>query len=290
MIKHSLKKKTPAIITHSQPIDENAAELLADQLTAEEPALERAPAVESALVKAETSVAVSAGEPRLPSPAELGLHGEFTMRDIPVPQLRLIQGSGVMSRRFSVGSVVYNDEVLFQPHEASMKKPLFRFVVASFRKQFREHLNAEESASGMQPRTVNTLREALSLGGGVEWGPNKQKPRWSESAKMILLLEAPEGMKENPAFFFSANDTRYAPAVFYASNSAYRNFARQIISRAMITQRPVNTFFWTFAVDKVNSGNYSVLCPLAKLVPAPVPADVLDIATKFGGVVAADEE
>jgi hypothetical protein len=40
--------------------------------------------------------------------------------------------------------------------------------------------------------------------------------------------------------------------------------------------------WWTFSVNKVKYGAHSVFCPLPKYVQEAVPAQVREIAMKFG--------
>lgn len=275
MIKHTLKKKN-TLPTHVQPVDENAAEHLADQLEASG---DPAPA-ETALVPAPRVAAPA----RLSTPKDYGFIGDFDLTDVPIPQLKIVQGAGKMSEKFNIGSVVYNDDVLFHSHEAPLNKPLFRFIVASYHKQFRETLPKSEADAGLMPRTVSTKEEALSLGGGFEWGRNGERPRWSPSAKLILIMEAPEG-SDNPNFFIELEGKRYAPAVVYAANTAYKHFATDIFARSMMANRPLETLWWSFSVGKTKSGQHSVFVPNAKMVVDVVPAAVQELAQKFRGTV-----
>jgi hypothetical protein len=281
MIKSSLKKKTQP--THASPVDENAADLLAAQIDA---AAGDAPT--SALVAAPLGRVPARTQTTILNDPNSGFVGEFDLHDITIPQLKIVQGSGPLSERFSVGSVIYNDELLFRPSDnVASPKPLMRFVLALYQKQWREYLTPEEVAQERMPRTVSTLQEALSLGGSNEWGPEGQRPRWSPSGKLLLLLEEPDNC-ESAAFYYQVGDKRYAPALMYCANTAYREFAKPIYNRTVLAGTPPESVWWTFHVGKTRSGGHNIFVPVAKTAPRDaVPDEVKELALRFRRFAAA---
>lgn len=276
MIKATLKKK-PVLNTNSQPVDENAALHLADQLEAVDAAQEIAVSPEA------TSAAASPlPAPAIVLPADVGggMEGEFTLSDFSIPGLFIVAGSGQLAQRFSPGSLIYNDEQLFSAQEIQPNKPLFRFVAVSLRKSFRENLSQEEAASGVRPRLVQTVEQVRDLGSTTEWGPNSEKPGFSPSARFLLLMEQPEGFKSH-FFFLKAGDKLFAPTTFSASNTAYRYFAKPIMTRVAMSNIPLDSVWFNFSINRVKSGNFNVTVPCASVSAGAVPAEVRQLAERF---------
>lgn len=267
-------------------VDETSAEQLADQLASGET----------------TAEAVSNGEAGSPAPTPTttavavrrdsaigalsggAMSGQFDESDAKFPQLKLVQGSGPMSKLFNSGSLVYGDEELFGPPDVKpgAVNPVLRFVPVQIHKQYRENVGEDDAKQGVMARIVNTLDEVYNLGGSTEWIDN-QKPSWSPSARCLFLLEQPKD-NEHPAFCIELDGKNYAPAIYFASGGAYaavpKNIYNVLKSSLLIPVlddkgEPVRNerglalkrallwkCFWTWQITKVPAGKFNPFRPL----------------------------
>lgn len=172
--------------------------------------------------------------------ANSGLSGDWDQSDIKFPVLRIVSGSGELSKLFNAGTVILGDEAVLPPPDLRAPNPAhtFRFVPIAIAKQFRENLTQEEAQSGQIPRVVDTLEEVEALGGTTQW-INNQKPSWGPSARCLLLVERPEGLPgfgtDHPGFSLEIDGKLYAPAVLYAAGTMWTSFAKVIFNAALTT-------------------------------------------------------
>lgn len=272
MIRSTLiKTPVPPDTTHL-PVDENSA----DRLAAELELLPPPKASGQALVPIPRLAAL------LPVVPGDGFVGEFDENDITIPQLKIVAGSGALSEKFNVGSLLFAGELLFKAPDVSpgAKNPLLRFVPMVVQKQWREKLTQQEVLEERMPRTVDTLEEARRLGGSTAWGEDRTPPRWSESGKCLLLLERPEG-SEHPGFSYVVGDRHYAPAVYYCANTAYRHFVKPIVNQCKMTNTPLTQNFWTFGVERTRSGSFNVWVPGIKRLLVETSPAVQELISRF---------
>lgn len=286
-VKAVLRKPTPAasavIDTSSKPVDENAAERLANELGVgpeETSPTEITPS--TAVVKSNPARAVSTYE----ESSGGGLEGDFDADDIKLPQIKIVNGSGPLSQQYNQGTLLYADEELWGVPDLKpgAKNPVLFFVPVKIVKQFRENLSPDEVEDGMMPRIVSSREEAESLGGSTRW-IGQEKPKWSPSAKCILLLREPEGT-QHPAFTQILDGHNYAPAVYYCSGTAYNEFAKQIFNAAQLTLREngrinLSKRFWTWQVVKKQAGKFSIFVPAVRLTKEETGTEVRELAATF---------
>lgn len=198
-----------------------------------------------------------------------GLAGEYTADDIRLPRLQIVQGSGELSSKFNVGSLLYADEVLCPPNDPAKPSRVLRFIPVFLRKQFRENLTKEQKDAGDMPRIVNTLDEVRAYGGTTQF-IGDEKPSWSPSAQVFLMLEQPEGV-DHTGFLMEIEGKCYGPAVYYASSTAYRTLALPIINAGLADQRSakpgVNVLpkrVWKLTIAKRPAGDFTIFVPEAK--------------------------
>jgi len=227
-----------------------------------------------------------------PMAASSGILGEWDSSDVKFPALKIVQGSGQLSQQFNSGTLIFGDEELLPPPDLKNPKPehTFRFIPITLEKQFRENLSQEESASGGIPRVVNTLADVEALGGTTQW-IGDQKPSFSPSARILLLVERPENMPgsgtDHPGFVLELSGKFYAPAVYYAAGSSWANFAKPLFNAALtmlmiperdeagnVVKSPTGVIrrqpnlpkaFWSWRTVKKAAGDFSVFAPEVRL-------------------------
>lgn len=228
--------------------------------------------------------------PTNPYGPDSGLQGEWSQDDVRLPSVKIVQGSGELSKIFTLGSVIFGDEEFLQSPDIRAARPadFFRFVPVVIRKQFRENLSQAEVAAGQMARIVNHAHEMEALGGHIDWRDG-QKPPWSPSATVIMLIEKPaEGIgAEHPNFVIEIGDKLFAPAVFYASGSGFNSLAKVIFNSAqtvltvpdkdaqgqilrtasgVIRRVPyLPKHYWTWRTVRKPSGDYTVFAPEVRL-------------------------
>lgn len=220
-----------------------------------------------------------------------GVEGDFDTDDIKLPQLKLVNGSGPLSKTFNQGSTIFADLLLWEPPrlQAGASNPVMRFVPLKIVKQFRENLTQDEIDQETMPRIVNSRAEAERIGGTTQW-IGGQKPRWSPSAKCIFLLEEPEGT-DHPGFTISIDGKNYALAVFYASGMGYGESAKVIFNAAQTTLKDPRTGrislhkrFWTFKVGRKQSGLFNVWVPAVQVTKEETGPQIAELAAQINGV------
>lgn len=196
-------------------------------------------AFENSLTAAEPSVPVVASETVCFNESSGAVEGEFDASDVRFPYLRIVAGSGRLSEMFQSSSVILGDDVLLPPPNPQNPDPshMFRFVPLHIKKSYRENLSKDEMDAGQLPRTVDTLQEVTNYGGTIQWIDNV-KPSWAPMATIQMLVEAPEGC-DHPSFVFESDGKLYAPAIYSAASSAYKEAALNIFNAARTTLRSV---------------------------------------------------
>jgi hypothetical protein len=202
--------------------------------------------------------------------------GEFDSSDLKHPMLKLVQGSGPLSKKFAVGSVILGEDLLL-PVQVDPKAaaPTFKFIPVHLLKQFRENLPEGSYEAGIMPRTVNSIAEVEANGGTTAW-IGQEKPSWSPSARCLLLVQRPEN-SDHPGFAFEYDGTLWAPAIYFCAGGSYRRFAAKIFSaktsmyegkgaeRHFVPGR----FIWEWKTIRTD-GQYATLVPDIKILSKEV--------------------
>lgn len=290
-VKTVLRKVVPStassdavIDTSTQPVDENAADRLAQELgvglTPTEPPVDTTEAMPVAVLGAKPAVSPYS------SASDGGLEGEFDQSDFKLPQLKIVNGSGPLSKEYNQGTLLYADELLWGPPDIKdpKKNPIMRIVPVKAIKQWRENLTQDEVKEGIMPRVVSTREEAESLGGTTRWIGN-EKPRWSPSAKIVFLLQEPENCS-HPGFSTQLDGANYAPAVYYSSGSSFKDTAGAIFNAALISLKDngrvmLHKKFWTFQVIKKQAGDFTVFVPALRLLRDETGPELRDFVAQF---------
>lgn len=210
------------------------------------------------------------------------IEGDFDKSDEKLPRLQIVQGSGELAKLFNVGTLLYANEILFPPDAPNVAPSLLRFVPVGLRKQFRENLTEEEQAAGALPRLCNTYQEMIDLGGSTEW-VGGEKPAWSPSAQVFMLLEQPKDIS-HPGFCLDIGGKVYGPAVYFASSTAYRTLALPIFNATKIQLRGnISKRFWAVRVVKKPGKKFTVFAPEARLLTEDCSTELVELCTSFVG-------
>jgi hypothetical protein len=168
----------------------------------------------------------------------------FDPSDNKYPTLRIVAGSGKLSTMFNVGSLIIGTSVeesesLFGPPDPKGKDAkLLTFIPLALQKSWRENLSQAEIDEGQMTRIFRNRAEVEEVGGTTQW-IGRTPPTFKPSASCIMLVEKPEG-SESALFQTEIGGKFYCPAVYYASNSAYKAFAQVLYNAAKISlQVPV---------------------------------------------------
>lgn len=228
------------------------------------------PAVNTSVNSAEIAVINEPRSVALAAPSDVSngiISGDFDETDIKPPRLQIVQGSGELSKKYSHGTVLLDDTVLFKAVDPSEPQPTFRFVPLGLIKAFRERLDMNDPDNkDVQPRIAHTKDEVLRLGGTTEWR-NGEQPTWNPTATVMMLIEKPDNTN-HAGFNMEAKGKLYCPAVFYASGTSYRQVATKIFNASQYQLveldaigQPVKVIYkkyWVATLAKVPAGSYTV--------------------------------
>lgn len=231
------------------------------------------------------------------------LSGPIDKSDFKIPQLKLVQGSGPLSKKFNQGTLIFMDQTIFEAPPPDKLGPPLKFIPVSLRKYFRENLKRPENppAGYVQPnpRNADTPEMVAKLGGTTEFtddgAGNRLKPSWGPAACITLLIERPEG-NEHPGFAIAVEVagkmTYFAAAVIYVNGGQYRSMAKPIIDacqfilvegtgpeKKIVLEKRV----WKMQVAKEQSGENMVFNPKVEMVMEMTTADLRGIAQSMRG-------
>lgn len=279
-------RPAPAIDVESTVVKTDSATELADQLEAGTSVVE-----DGAVVPAsEVAVAPRATLATARAWSGGGFEGDWDEGDTKLPQLKIVNGSGELSKEFNQGTLLYADEKLWSPPnlEKGAKNPEMFFVPLRIDKQFRENLTPEEVDDGLMPRVVASREEAerLTGEGSTQW-LNNEKPKWSPSAKCVLLMQANE-TNEHPGFCTPKDDKIWAMAVYYCSGTAYNHVVKTIRNTAQLSLRENGQVvlakkIWSWEVVKAAAGKFTVFVPKVRLTKEESGPEVRELADSLNG-------
>jgi hypothetical protein len=188
------------------------------------------------------------------------LEGEIGASDLSIPHLQIVQAVGPLSEHFNPGEIVLAREVVIA---AAAGDPVV-LTVAKIRKQFIENLPYSEDTMGLA-RVFDTVQEVRAAGGGIEWGPNNEKPSYVPIARAIVVVEAPEALNDEPIFCYEFSDKRYALALWTLRNTSYTRAAKAIYTAAQFALRNgLATGSWQLTSRREKCGANLVQVPVLR--------------------------
>ena len=220
-----------------------------------------------------------------------GLEGEWSDSDMKFPTMKIVQGSGPLSKEFTVGSLISGEDYLLNPVDPKAKEiaPGLRIIPVKIKKQFRENLPEGSFEAGIMPRVVDSIQQVEALGGHTQW-IGDQKPPWAPCATCLFLVEQPDFAPGNqhPAFSQEINGKNYAILVYYAASSGFTNCAKVIFQAQLNLMETVGQLpngkpdrrlclyknIWTFRAIRKEVKNFTVIVPEVKMTRDLTPPDV----------------
>ncbi len=231
--------------------------------------------------------------------ADGSIEGEWTEGDIQLPVLRIIAGSGDLSKRFQDSCVILGDEEFLPPPNISKPNPdhYFRFAPIRMVKSFLEVLDQEvrKIDPERRQRRVSTTAEVTALGGTTQWIGNVG-PSWRPAAAITVLVEKP-AWSDSVGFGMEIDGKSYALAVYYAQSTAFAASAKLIFNAALTSLkvpkmgadgkpellggRPIMRpllfkNWWTWRTTKTESGKYTVTVPQMRMTRDETSSAVRD--------------
>ena len=222
------------------------------------------------------------------------ISGEVDQTDFQMPQLKIVQGNSEATANHNHGELVFTDIKIFDGPTQDKPTPVMRFVPISVSKYWREEPPKSKLPSKVKPRNVQTKAEVARLGGTTEWtvGRNGErvKPTWSPAARVLLLIEQPEG-NDHPGFTIPIEDGQgnvkyWAAAVYFVNGGAYRSFAKPIIDATTFILREgdkisLSKRIWKMQVVKEKSGEYMVFNPKVGILNVMTPDSLRQMAANL---------
>jgi hypothetical protein len=167
------------------------------------------------------SVAVSKGS--FYEVSDGAVEGEFDSTDTRHPTLKIVQGSGPLTEKFSHGTIILGDEELLPPPPADAAKaaqvPPLIFFPIQIKKQYQEILPDGSFQDGLMPKIVDTIEEVEALGGTIQYIEGATN-RWRACGRILMLVERPANC-EHPLFAIELDNRVFAPAVYFAAGGGY---------------------------------------------------------------------
>lgn len=253
-----------------------------------------APSTAVATVAGNNAVATSA--PNKYAVATAGaLQGQWDESDFKYPQIKVVQGSGPLTEQFNVGTIILGEEAIMPPCEPKAEPTPIKVIPVSLRKRFQENVSPEQFAAGEMGQTVDTIEEVEALRGTTQW-INQQKPSWSPTAVVTLLVEAPKGL-EHPNFSLELDGKVYAVAIYYAKSSGYAGVAKAIFNALPLLNeevgkdesgRPIKRPLlckkaWTITWKRKTVNGYNIIAPTARLTTEVTGPEVREFCLSISG-------
>lgn len=227
------------------------------------------------------------------------ISGEVDQSDFQMPQLKIVQGNGESTANHNQGELVFCDEKVFDGPTQDKPSPIMRFIPISLTKYWREEPPKRKNGEPLpkvKPRNVNTKAEVARLGGTTEWTVGRDgsrvKPTWSPAARILLLIEQPEG-SQHPGFTIPIEDAAgnisyWAAAVYFVNGGAYRGFAKPIIDATTFILRDgdkinLSKRIWRYQTIKEKSGDFMVFNPRVGILNALTPDSLRQMAANLVG-------
>lgn len=229
--------------------------------------------------------------------------GPIDRNDFKTPQLKLIQGSGPLSKKFNQGTLIFMDQTIFSAPDPDKPGPPLSFIPVAIAKYFRENLpqdqQVDEQGKQRIPRTAYTPEDVQRLGGTLEFGIDtagqRTKPTWGPAARCVVIIERPEG-NNHPGFAMPVEINGavrlFAPAVLFVNGGQYRAFVKPImdatnfilcegtgVERKILLEKR----FWQLQVVKELSGTNMVFNPRIAMLPEATTAELRDYAVSLRG-------
>jgi hypothetical protein len=207
------------------------------------------------------------------------LEGEISQSDLSIPHLQIVQAVGPLSEHYTPGQLILAKEVIIG--EAAGDPVLL--TVARIKKQYIENLPYSEATIGMA-KVFDRLEDVRAAGGGIEWGPNGERPSYVPIARAIVVIEAPSVIAEEPIFCYEHDGKKYAVALWTLRNTSYTRAAKAIYTAANFALRQgLATGCWELTTRREKAGDNFVHVPVLRQ-SAKNPPDLVEFIHSITGL------
>jgi hypothetical protein len=210
-----------------------------------------------------------------------------TFKEIILPRLNIVQGSGMLKDSFPFGSIVYNQQaVLYTPPDIDKQtgnikragtKPVVITVLG-----FHPTRYAEKVVGGARGIIVNSEDAVRAAGGTLDYNEWKLKAssgmkRFEYLAEAVVAVERPECCADDDTVFvYSVDGKKYALAIWGLKGTAYTAAAKRVFftARSMGCLQKGGYPSWSYSVStraetrEQNTYAVPVCLPCCKSTPA----------------------
>jgi hypothetical protein len=209
--------------------------------------------------------------PYKPSGELGGLHGEFSMLDRSMPQLKIIQNVGALSAKFpqNKGDILYGTDTF-------LAKPV-KITFYGAQKLYQQNLAFEEGAF---PKVYETSEQVEQAGGNlqpfVKAGRDDMNFVPIIMATVVCELPASSKSKKNHSEItpvdgaFSYNGGTYAAGIYVARGTAFRALAGRLVgvrTQMQSAGKQLAHFRFTFDSAYQKVGAFFVYVPVITRLP-----------------------
>lgn len=164
-------------------------------------------------------------------------------KDIILPRLNIVQGTGELKDSFPQGAVVFGQSlVLFAPpivnaKTATVERPGTPPVIITVL-GFRPTRFSEKVSGGVRGIIVNTEEEVTAAGGTLnykEWDAKKSSgmKRFEHLADALVVIERPDAVADDDTvFIYPCDGKKYALALWALKGTAYTAAAKGVFFTA----------------------------------------------------------
>jgi hypothetical protein len=196
-----------------------------------------------------------------------GIEGETRSTDISIPKLALVNGLSKARQEGDkpLGAFVFTEDWITIAAPADKKATVSSVIdcaVLNVKKGYQKYIPYGQEEEMIRAASMEEVR---AMGGTLN-RKDKSRVLFEETAQLLLLFAAPEGLDENElAYFrFEHNGQRFARGMFFVKSIAYTNVFKPIASRVNNTGEPVTAVSWGLHSKLVATEKFSYWTPMLK--------------------------
>jgi len=190
---------------------------------------------------------------------------EIDPSDLEIPRINVVQK--MTETDAPLGALVIDRKHVLSEAEVPVK-----VVAVSAQKGWRENIPYDEEE---MPKTAWSKARADEIESESEWG-------MIEFAEITLLVQKPEGCKDDEAYQLPIGDNDYALGKINVAKNAYRSTFKRLVTFAAFNEGvPVHNKIWSFMSEPLSKGKYSWHNPSLTATKEDTPEEVIAFASKF---------
>jgi hypothetical protein len=187
--------------------------------------------------------------------------------DIEIPRINICQKMTQSDAK--VGSILFDKMYEIAPPDTPVKA-----VTVAALKGWRENIPFEEEEI---PKIAWSKAESEAIAEESEWA-------MTEFAEITLLIQQPEGSKNDDAFQLPIGDLNYALGKINVGKNAYRSTYKRLATFAALQSGiPIHSRVWNFVSEELSKGKYTWFNPSLTVSKEEVNDDVAAFVKNFLG-------